>query len=199
MAEAETLKRRAEAEAAELVRRMAAGDRDAFAGLLAIYQPKALRAAYLISGNFADSEDIVQETFVACWLNRRQLKNPGAFPCWFYKTLSRIAWRVCKKRNREQPVEELFPPEAKTAENLLDGVLMKEEEKLLSEAVAGLPVKQRTMVVLYYYNGLSIREIAAACGVLEGTVKSRLFHGKERLRKILKERGEGGRPWTILS
>lgn len=49
-------------EEAELVRKMISGDKDAFAGLMEIYQKQALRAAYLISGNYADSEDIVQET-----------------------------------------------------------------------------------------------------------------------------------------
>lgn len=183
----------------EAVIKMTAGDRDAFAGLMEIYQPKALRAAYLISGNFADSEDIVQETFVACWLNRRQLKNPAAFRGWFYKTLSRIAWRVCKKRKQEQPTEEIYPEEKAEAGQVLEHVIMEEEERVLYEAIAELPVKQRTMVVLYYYNGMTIKEIAGACGVLEGTVKSRLFHGKERLRKILENKEEGGRPWTILS
>lgn len=46
-------------EEAELVRKMISGDKDAFAGLMEIYQKQALRAAYLISGNYADSEDIV--------------------------------------------------------------------------------------------------------------------------------------------
>ena len=81
-------------EEAELVRKMISGDKDAFAGLMEIYQKQALRAAYLISGNYADSEDIVQETFTSCYINRKQIRDPEAFKGWFYKTLSRTAWRV---------------------------------------------------------------------------------------------------------
>ena len=55
-------------EEAELVKQMIAGDRDAFTHIMERYQPQALRAAYLISGNHADSEDIVQETFADCFL-----------------------------------------------------------------------------------------------------------------------------------
>ena len=76
-------------EEAELVRKMISGDKDAFAGLMEIYQKQALRAAYLISGNYADSEDIVQETFTSCYINRKQIRDPEAFKGWFYKTLSR--------------------------------------------------------------------------------------------------------------
>ena len=80
-------------EEAELVRKMISGDKDAFAGLMEIYQKQALRAAYLISGNYADSEDIVQETFTSCYINRKQIRDPEAFKGWFYKTLSRTAWK----------------------------------------------------------------------------------------------------------
>lgn len=66
-------------EEAELVRKMISGDKDAFAGLMEIYQKQALRAAYLISGNYADSEDIVQETFTSCYINRKQIRDPEAF------------------------------------------------------------------------------------------------------------------------
>lgn len=75
---------------------------------------------------------------------------------------------------------------------------MKEEERILCEAVEKLPPKQKTVLILYYYNNMSIREIARVCGVFEGTVKSRLFHAKEQLKKVLTQE-EGGKTWTILS
>ena len=75
---------------------------------------------------------------------------------------------------------------------------MKEEERILYEAVEKLPSKQKTVLVLYYYNNLPIREIAKVCVVFEGTVKSRLFHAKERIKALLMQE-EGGKAWTILS
>lgn len=187
-------------EETELVRKMISGDRDAFAGLMEIYQPQALRAAYLISGNHADSEDIVQETFVACYMNRGQIKNPEAFKGWFYKTLSRNAWKICRKKKREQPSEEVFPTDAAAPGEILGSVILKEEEQTLYEAILRLPVKQRTVIVLYYYNQMSVKEIAKICGCLEGTVKSRLFNGKARLKEeLIKNEEKGGATWTILS
>ena len=183
-------------EEAELVRKMISGDKDAFAGLMEIYQKQALRAAYLISGNYADSEDIVQETFTSCYINRKQIRDPEAFKGWFYKTLSRTAWRVC----REQPAEEVYPEEKEAPGGLLSCVILKEEEQALYREILRLPVKQRTVIILYYYNEMTIKEIAAACGCLEGTVKSRLFHGKARLKEALtKQDQKGGATWMILS
>ena len=87
-----------------LVRRMTEGDSQAFDQLMGYYYPKVLRMAYLISGNHADSEDIVQETFVSCWMNRKKIKEPERFSSWLYRTLTREAWRICRKSRREQPV-----------------------------------------------------------------------------------------------
>ena len=72
-----------------IVRRMINGDMDAFGELMEKYERPALRAAWLISGNAADSEDIVQETFTACYLNRKKLRDPAAFKTWFYRILTR--------------------------------------------------------------------------------------------------------------
>ena len=159
-----------------IVRRMIDGDMEAFGTLMERYEKPALRAAWLISGNAADSEDIVQETFTACYLNRKKLREPAAFKTWFYRILTRSAWKICKKTGRECP----------------------EEERILFEAVEKLPPKQKTVLILYYYNGMPIREIAKVCGVFEGTVKSRLYHAKEQLKKVLTQE-EGGKTWTILS
>ena len=96
-----------EKETAELVRRMKEGDKEAFDALVRQYYGKTLRMAYLISGNEADSQDIVQETFVICYLNRGKLREPEHFERWLFKTLTREAWRVCRRGRMEQPAEEM--------------------------------------------------------------------------------------------
>ncbi len=188
---------------AELVRRMIANDKEAFDALMKRYQEPALRTAYLISGSYADSEDIVQETFVACYLKRKQIKDPEAFRGWFYKTLSRTAWRLCKKKRREQPAEEIFPemPEGPAGvEGIEQQIVLREEDSTRYEAMMDLPVQQRTVLFLFYFVEMPVKEIARVCGCLEGTVKSRLFHGKLKLKQtLLENQHEGGRAWTILS
>ena len=97
-------------------------------------------------------------------------------------------------------MEEVYPEHAAAPGELLRDLLQKEEGRVLYEAIKALPVKQRTVIVLYYYNQMTIKEIAKACGCLEGTVKSRLFNGKARLKAIMTEQeAKGGTTWTILS
>ena len=98
-----------EQETAGLVRRMAEGDSQAFDRLMEFYYPKILRMAYLISGSHADSEDIVQETFVLCWMNRKKIKGfirplPGKPGGIAGRTGKNSRWRKCLgRKSLKQP------------------------------------------------------------------------------------------------
>ena len=138
--------------AAGLARRMISGDRDAFDELMKQFYPGLLRAAYLIAGNRADSEDIVQETFAACWAGRMRIRDPEHIGKWLYKTMTREAWRTGRRGRREQPVEEVFSEDTPSGYSVLDEVVSASGKQELLKAIAALPVKQRTVLVLYYYN-----------------------------------------------
>ena len=174
-----------EQEEIQLVQRMMSDDRDAFECLMKHYYPKTLRMAYLISGNYADSEDIVQETFVLCYVNRKKIKEPEHFERWLYKTLTRESWRICRLRKREQPVDEVFGEDTPGSSSVLEEVINAARDRELYGAIEKLPAKQRTVIVLYYFNQLSSREIAKVMGCMEGTVKSRLFTARKNLKRVL--------------
>ena len=173
---------------AEIVRQMQKGDMEAFDRIFEIYKNKLLRMAFLISGNYADSEDIVQETFVKCYCERKSLKDISSFSSWLYQILTRTAWRYCKKQRREQPCEEIFDSEQPAADPLpLDSLIHREEQKALYDQIGRLELKQKTTVVLYYFNQLSTREISRIMGCREGTVKSRLYTARKNLEKAITE------------
>ena len=186
-----------EQSAAELARRMMEGDSQAFDRIMEYYYPKVLRMAYLISGSYADSEDIVQETFVLCWTNRRKIKDPESFGSRIYRTLTREAWRFCRKHRKEQPVEAVYGEEEPQSGSVLEEVMKRSRDQELYRAVRNLPVKQRTAVVLYYFNRMSAKEIAQIMGCLEGTVKSRLYTARENLKKELTKEQNTGREVTL--
>lgn len=177
----------------DLARRMAGGDREAFDRLMERFYGKLLRMAYLISGNYADSQDIVQETFVILYLNRKKLREPRYFERWLLKTLTREAWRVCRRRGREQPEEEVFGQGELETPSVLEQVMEGIKDRELYQAILSLPPKQRTAVVLYYFDGMSTKEIGAVMGCLEGTVKSRLFAARALLRRRLSEEESCGK------
>ena len=156
----------------EWIKKMQQGDDTAFFIIYEKYKNAALRTAYLITGNRYTGEDILQETFVQCCL---------------YRILTRTAWKFAKKEKSAVPVENLFETiDESVEEDSEKTFLQKEERRKLLEAINQLDLKQRITVILYYYNEMSVSEIAKATGSLEGTVKSRLFFARKKLYQKLK-------------
>lgn len=171
-----------------IIKDMQAGSEEAFEWLFDRYQKKLFRTAYLISGNYADSEDIVQETMIKCFRHRMKLSEPVCFESWLYQILTRTAWQLCKRKNVECPVEEIWEETKEDNRPLpLEDTIRQETERMLYQAVCSLDIKQRTVVILYYYNEMSTKEIAKVMQCLDGTVKSRLFTARRNLKKLLRE------------
>lgn len=156
---------------AELVRAFQKGDKDAFEKLFELYKVRAVRTAYLMTSNSALAEDITQEAFVQCYEKINSLKDPMQFKSWFFKILTRIAWRMSSKEKRITPIENIF--EVADYEEIAQveaDFIKSEDSKKLMVAVNNLEEKQKTTVLLYYYNEFSIGEIAKVMGCFEGRV-----------------------------
>lgn len=187
-----------------LAERMIKGDEAAFDEIYRSCSQKLYRMAYFITGNQGDSEDILQETFIKCFLHRKDLKQPEYLESWLYQILVRTAWRLegRKKGRGELSFEGLSEKgdndnklerirEDEKAAGPLEAVIFLEEAAEIKKAINRLKVKHRTVILLYYYNDLSTREIARITGTLEGTVKSRLYKARKQLKRFLEEDGIG--------
>ena len=169
-----------------LVKQMKKGDKASFDMLYEKYKNMALHTAYLITGDYSYSEDVVQDTFVKVYLHCKELKNDSGFKAWMMQILVRTAYKSGKKKSRELPDEDILVKADKGQRfSSVDQVIAREEAEMIAGAVKALPIKQRTVVVLYYYQEYRVNEIAAMLGVLEGTVKSRLHTARKILRKSL--------------
>lgn len=183
---------------ASLVQRLQAGEEEAFDILYEKYKNEAMRTAWLLCKNVADSEDIVQETFVQCYLHIHSLKNGEYFRSWMLKILVRNGWKIIKRQKKEMPEEQLelyLQRERQLWENMGNRgaqnpeqwFLAGESSGELAEALSKLSEKHRIVVVLYYYEELNVQEIARITGTLEGTVKSRLYFARKQLKKWMTE------------
>lgn len=169
-----------------MVRQLKEGDRTSFDLLYEKYRNVALHTAYLITGDLSGSEDVVQDTFVKVWLHCRELKNDSGFKAWMMQILVRTAYKAGRKRKREIPDDEaVIRMENRIDISSLDKIIRQEEAEMIAMAVKALPVKLRVVVVMHYYNMLSVKEIAQALGIMEGTVKSRLHTARKRMEKML--------------
>lgn len=172
----------------ELVIKIQSGDMNAFGKLFEVYKSEAFKYSYLITGNKNISEDIVQEAFINCYSHIKSLKNQEQFKSWFFKMLTRIAWRYSKKEKKSVPVDNIFEKaDDEKKDESINQYLRKEQTDMLHEAIEKLDIKQKTVIVLYYFNELTVKEIANIMGCFEGTVKSRLYSARRKLKNNLEK------------
>lgn len=175
-------------EEVEIIKKVQEGDIRAFEQLFELYKHKAMKTVYLMTGDKVVSEDIVQEAFVTCYLSIKSLKNLEYFKTWFFKLLTRTAWKYMKKERKLVPVEEVAQlVEKQHGEVYSSGIEQCSVSGSLYEEKLKLGTKLQTTLILYYYNELSIKEIAKIMSCLEGTVKSRLHTGRNKIKTNLVE------------
>lgn len=171
----------------DLIKGCQLGDANSFSELYQLYKKKALATAYLIANQKGIAEDIVQESFIECFQRIKTLRNPEAFEAWFYKILVRTGWRMVKKYNHFLPMSD------KNMEGLSASVDFKSEldtsetNMIVHEALAQLSLPLKTVVILYYFNDMTIEKIAKVLGCFPGTVKSRLYNARIQLHNAFKE------------
>lgn len=134
--------------------------------------------------------DVTQETFITIFRNISTLNDPVAYPAWSRQITYRHCLQHLKKQNREITVDEnedgmtIFDVlEEERTEFIPEENLDRDDfKKTILDMVDSLPTEQRTAVILYYYDELSIKEIAEIQGVTEGTVKSRLNYARKAIK-----------------
>lgn len=173
-----------------LIERMKHGDEEAFTRVYEKYRELVYRTACLIMGDAVNGEDVAQDTWVQVYLHIRQLHDSSRFKPWVMQILHRVALKVIQRRKREVP-DELILEKADSGRSNPDSpeysFLDKERETEILKEIASLKYKQKVVVVLYYYDELSVKEIAAVTGSTEGTVKTRLFAARRKLSKTLED------------
>ncbi len=172
-----------------LIRRCQRGERLAIEALIRRYQNYVYRLCCLVMRNEQDAEDMTQETFIrACRaLPRFEIREGISFEAWLY----RIAVNCCRSRMRRKwyqvlPWPEPAPQLTADVEDRPDRVLEQDERRNeILDAVYTLNEKHRLVVILRYYSGLSNEEIARTLEIPSGTVRSRLYTARQRLKTLL--------------
>lgn len=146
------------------------------------YLNSVYRAAYAVTGNLQDAEDITQETFLTYFNKMPSFDNENHRKAWLLrvamnkgKNLMRSFW----KRNRIafDDVGEVFVEE-------------KEKDEELIQAIQALPKRCRMIIHLHYYEDYPISDIAKILKINENTVKAQLFRGRQLLKERLKGESE---------
>jgi RNA polymerase sigma-70 factor, ECF subfamily len=146
--------------------------------------PLVFRVAYGVLRDRPEAEDVAQEAFTKAYRNYHHLRDRGALRAW----LVRITWRLAINRqrsNRRRAARELAAQRQAVLAARPDSLEQEERAARLWEAIDALPPKLRIVTVLAAIEGHDIREVAALLRLPAGTVKSRLFLARNRLKELL--------------
>lgn len=183
---------------AELVAAARIGDQDAIG---ALYEKTYSKVYYTVKSMIKDEDavfDIVQDTYIKAFVHLDSFQGDTKFLPWIRQIAANTARDWLKKKRpllftelnsgdgQDTPIEELLPDER--SRNLPEQVVDQEETKrLIREIIGKLPEDQRAAIGMFYYEEMSVKEIAAAMGASESAVKSRLMYGRGKIEKKVQE------------
>ncbi|MBM7689872.1 hypothetical protein BCR24_13350 [Enterococcus ureilyticus] len=161
-----------------LVKKAKTGDAQSFIKLCEAYQIVLYNSAYKLLLNNEDVADCLQETEIHAWQKITNIKNDAAFNSWIFRIMINIAKDILKKRVETVKFEESY---MNTKES-------NYERSHLEEEFNQLPDRYRIPIILHYYAGFNINEIAEQLNLSKNTVKTRLARGRIKLKILLEEK-----------
>jgi len=175
-------------ESAILVTQFQRGERQAFAGIVRLWERPLFYYLRRLAASEADTWDLLQETWLRIFPALDALRDPRTLAAFLYATARNVAITRLRLRGRD---EQSYNDASEAAGSALDYAFIAfDDAEQVHHALDQLPLPQREALTLYFLEDLSIDDIAHVLKVPAGTVKSRLHYGKQAIRKFL-ENGDG--------
>lgn len=173
-----------------LIVRLCAGDVDALGELYEKYKGSIFRTALAITRDRSAAEDILQECFLRLFNCAERIRTDVSLEPWLYRVAVNLSYSWVQRRQRSLAVlDEVLEGLTASLHRLPERWLERmEAQEAVRRGIEKLPLNHRVVVVLFYLEGLSLREIAEVLEIPEGTVKSRLHHARQSLKELLAER-----------
>jgi RNA polymerase sigma-70 factor, ECF subfamily len=166
----------------DLVRAAAHGDADAFAALAAARAQRLFATAVLILRDRSRAEDAVQNALLRAWRDLPTLRDRQRFDAWLRRLLVNACHDESRRHRRHAANLRLLPDHDRP---LPDGSELLADRDELDRGLSRISSDHRAALVLHYFLGLSLPEIADALGIPVGTAKSRLHHARHALRAAI--------------
>jgi RNA polymerase sigma-70 factor (ECF subfamily) len=163
-----------------LVQRILSGDKAAGEQFVIEHYEAIFRFLRNLTGSKEDAEDLTQQTFLRAWEALPSFRGDSSLSTWLHSIAYREYTHWLRSRREFVPLDEIVDmPDEQANQNL--------EAVLLRWAIYRLAPEHREVFVLYYVQGFSVNEIAKIIGVPAGTVKSRLFFARQKLKELLSD------------
>jgi RNA polymerase sigma-70 factor (ECF subfamily) len=174
----------------EIIERVLAGDRDAYAELIEACKGPLYNLACRMTGSTGDAEDLTQETFIRAYLNIKRFDPQRSFFTWIYTICLNLIRKHLKRSGRDVPQDYFMGEKSSYAGSEPDGnpesaFIREQEARRLDHHLQGLKMAMREVIVLRYIQGLSVEETAAVTGLSMSAVKMRVYRGLRQLEREL--------------
>ncbi len=162
----------------DLIRKSKKGDSDAFSKLVKMYEKDLYRVAIAMVKNNEDASDCIQDSILKAYKSIGKLKKEEYFKTWLIKILINNCKDTISKEKKFTSLLQVSK-EAFYEENL--------EYIEIQEVIDNLDEDLKVLIILYYYEDMSIKDISESLGISEGTIKSRMSRARSKLKSMLNE------------
>ncbi|KGL64158.1 RNA polymerase sigma factor [Polaribacter sp. Hel1_85] len=169
------------------------GDTNAFAYLVDAYKNMVYSLALKMTKNREEAEEISQDTFIKAYKNLSKFKGDSKFSTWLYRIAYHASLDAIKKNknnNNTLEINEITFNQIQSVENILEGIERKERAKIMSNCLDKLPEEERSIIWMFYYDELSLKEIIEVTQFSEANIKVKLHRARKKLLAIVKENVE---------
>jgi len=166
------------------------GNTKAFSQLVERYQQFVFTLAFRIVKVREEAEEVSQDSFLKAYEALNTFRGDAKFSSWLYSIVYRKALDRVRKNNRSRTleiVEEITEGDSETVGNALQYLEMEERNRYLQDSIAALGEEEAAIVSFFYFEDLSIKEIASITGLTEDNVKIKLYRSRKRLYAQLKQ------------
>jgi RNA polymerase sigma-70 factor, ECF subfamily len=175
---------------AELVERLKNGEAKALDELFRRHRDAAFGIAYRLVGNREDAMDVVQESFIHVMRGAQAFRGQSSFRTWLYRIVTHAAldyrrWRSLRTAESLDSETSAEPAAGPSQQTPLEEAAERDLRTAIESALANVSEKNRAALVLFALEGMSYKEIAEVLGISVGTVMSRIFNARQRLRELL--------------
>ena len=166
----------------DLVERARAGDRDAFASLVALTSDRMYAVAIRILRDGHLAEDALQGALITAWRQLPTLRDPARFEAWLRRLLVHACYAEARRRTTWTANVRVLPIDGPAGP---DDTITVADRDALDRAFRRLTIEQRAVFVLHHHTGLALTEIAESLGIPAGTARSRLHYATRTLRSAI--------------
>lgn len=168
----------------ELVARVRAGQREAFAQLITRYQARIFHTTFRMLKNREDAEEAAQDTFVRAYRGLAKFREDATFSTWLYRICYNVCLNYLEKKRTARPRPAAVALEHLPAAEAPDhDFAQRERAALVEQVMTNMPDHFRNVLILYHTQQLPYQEIAEILGLPLNTVKTHLFRARAMLRR----------------